>query len=297
MESDPSPLLLRRSVLRGRLLLVTATALALGVSAGGCALGSKLHVQPSSSCQFSGSDGSSFDLDLDQMANASTIATVGIVRGLPDHAVTIALATAFQESKLRNLAGGDRDSVGLFQQRPSQGWGTPQQLSDPRYAAGKFYDHLQQVDGWQTMSVTDAAQAVQHSADASAYAQWEDESRTLALALVGSTPAAVACTLYDSPKHRGAAAQQALTTALHLDWGATLAVDPSGQTSVSLTAADARAGWQLAQWIVAHADDNGVQKVSYAQKLWTASSGKWTALKQPTAGVVAAVYAPAAAKK
>jgi hypothetical protein len=297
MEDDPSPLLLRRSELRGRLLLVTAAALALGVSAGGCALGSKLNVHPSSSCQFSGSDGSSFDLDLDQMANASTIATVGIVRGLPDHAVTIALATAFQESKLRNLAGGDRDSVGLFQQRPSQGWGTPEQLSDPRYAAGKFYDHLTQVDGWQTMTVTEAAQAVQHSADASAYAQWEDESRTLALALVGSTPAAVACTLYDSPKHRGTAAQQALTTALHLDWGTGLAVSPSGTTSLSLTAADNRAGWQLAQWIVAHADDNGVAKVSYAQKLWTASSGKWTALKQGTVGVVAELYAPTASKK
>jgi hypothetical protein len=297
MEGDPSPLLLRRSELRGRLLLVTAAALALGVSAGGCALGSKLNVHPSSSCEFKGSDGSSFDLDLDQMANASTIATVGIVRGLPDHAVTIALATAFQESKLRNLAGGDRDSVGLFQQRPSQGWGTPEQLSDPRYAAGKFYDHLTQVDGWQTMTVTDAAQAVQHSADASAYAQWEDESRTLALALVGSTPAAVACTLYDSPKHRGTAAQQALTTALHLDWGTALAVSPSGQTSVSLTAADSRAGWQLAQWIVAHADDNGVQKVSYAQRLWTASSGKWTTLKQSTVGVVAELYSPTASKK
>lgn len=283
--------------MRGRLLLATAAALALGMTAGGCALGSKLNVKPSSSCEFKGSDGSSFDLDIDQMANASTIATVGIVRGLPDHAVTIALATAFQESKLENLASGDRDSVGLFQQRPSQGWGTPAQLADPRYAAGRFYDHLTQVDGWQTMTVTDAAQAVQHSADAAAYGQWEDESRTLALALVGTVPAAIGCTLYDSPKHTGADAQQSLTTALHLDWGTDLAVDPNGATQISLVAADTRSGWQLAQWIVAHADDNGVQKVSFAERLWTASSGKWAPEKGPTQGVVADLYAPTKTKK
>jgi hypothetical protein len=277
---------------RGRLLLITAAALALGTSAGGCALGSKLNVHPSSSCQVTGSDSRSFDLDIDQMANASTIATVGIARGLPDHAVTIALATALQESKLHNLSSGDRDSVGLFQQRPSQGWGDPEQLSDPRYAAGRFYDHLVQVDGWEAMPVTAAAQAVQHSADSTAYAQWEDESRILAVALAGTAPATITCTLYDSPKHRGSEAQQTLTTALRLDWGTGLAVTPTGETIVTLSAGNSRTGWQLAQWLVAHADDNGVQQVTYAQRVWTAASGKWKTSKSSGQGVVAQLYSP-----
>jgi hypothetical protein len=78
----------------------------------------------------------------EQVGNARTIAQVGYERGLPERAVVIALATAMQESRLRNLDYGDRDSLGLFQQRPSQGWGTPAQVQDPVYAAGKFYDGL-----------------------------------------------------------------------------------------------------------------------------------------------------------
>src|SRR5262245_58022519 len=82
-----------------------------------------------------GTDIGDVSLDPDQMANAATIAAVGVRRGLPLRAVQVALAAAMQESKLTNLPGGDRDSIGLFQQRPSQGWGTEQQLADPRYAA------------------------------------------------------------------------------------------------------------------------------------------------------------------
>ena len=80
-------------------------------------------------------DQSSYKLDLEQAQHATTIAAVGKRLGLPDHAVTVALAAAFQESNLHNLAHGDRDSLGLFQQRPSQGWGTPSQVMDPNYAA------------------------------------------------------------------------------------------------------------------------------------------------------------------
>ena len=87
-------------------------------------------------------DGSSYSLDLAQAANAATISAVGSAEGLSDHAVTIALATAFQESKLHNLPYGDRDSLGLFQQRPSQGWGSPAQVRDPYYATNAFYDAL-----------------------------------------------------------------------------------------------------------------------------------------------------------
>ncbi len=107
----------------------------------------------------------------EQVANARIIVTIGRERQVPDAARVIAVATALQESSLRNLKGGDRDSIGLFQQRPTQGWGTPAQLSDPAYQTHKFYDKLLRVDGWQKMRFTEAAQAVQVSAYPEAYAK------------------------------------------------------------------------------------------------------------------------------
>ncbi len=107
----------------------------------------------------------------EQLANARLIVDIGNKRRAPHQAQVIAVATALQESQLRNLRGGDRDSIGLFQQRPSQGWGTPEQLSDPAYQTQKFYDKLLRTRGWQTMRVTDAAQAVQVSAYPGAYAK------------------------------------------------------------------------------------------------------------------------------
>lgn len=113
--------------------------------------------------------------------NAATIIKIGQDRGISPKGWVVALATALQESALKNLSGGDRDSLGIFQQRPSMGWGTPQQILDPAYATGKFYDSLDDVDGWEQMSVTEAAQAVQRSGHPDAYAKWEKT----AVALVG----------------------------------------------------------------------------------------------------------------
>ena len=93
--------------------------------------------------------GTVVDLSTEQAENAATIAAVAVRRGLPARAASIALATAFQESKLRNLDHGDRDSLGLFQQRPSQGWGTAEQIQDPVYATNTFYDALEKIDGYQ----------------------------------------------------------------------------------------------------------------------------------------------------
>ncbi len=135
-----------------------------------------------------------YHLDLEQGANARTIAGVGRRAGLPNHAVTVALATALQESHLHNLTFGDRDSVGLFQQRPSQGWGTRDQLLDPAFAAAAFYRELQRVRGWTTMSVTAAAQHVQRSNAPDAYAQWEPEARVVARILTGEVPDRLICT-------------------------------------------------------------------------------------------------------
>src|SRR3954447_20343458 len=119
----------------------------------------------------------------EELANARTIAQVAWDRGLPERAVVIALATAMQESHLRNLDHGDRDSLGLFQQRPSQGWGTPEQVQDPVYAAGKFYDHLVTVPDWPSLSVNDASQVVQRSGFPLAYGKWSDMAVELAAAL------------------------------------------------------------------------------------------------------------------
>jgi hypothetical protein len=131
----------------------------------------------------------------EQAENASLIAAVAIERGLPARAVSIALATAFQESKLINIEYGDRDSIGLFQQRPSQGWGTEEELLDPVYATNAFYDALVEIDGYENMEITVAAQQVQRSAFPSAYADHEKDARALASALTGYSPAAFTCDL------------------------------------------------------------------------------------------------------
>ncbi len=130
-------------------------------------------------------------LTAEQIGNAQTIAQVGRDRGLPDRAIVIALATAQQESRLRNLDHGDRDSLGLFQQRPSQGWGSEDQVQDPVYAAGIFYDRLVQVPGWDTGRLTDVAQAVQRSGFPELYQQHEGMAVELTAALQqGRTPCA-----------------------------------------------------------------------------------------------------------
>src|SRR6202000_732849 len=118
----------------------------------------------SAGCQV-GSGTNAVSLDTEQASIAATIAGVAANERLPAHAVTIAYATALQESKLHNLNYGDRDSVGIFQQRPSEGWGTATELQDPVYATTKFYAALTKVRGYATMPVDQAAQDVQHSAD------------------------------------------------------------------------------------------------------------------------------------
>ena len=124
--------------------------------------------------------------DSEQVGHAAAIIAAGTRLGVPPRGWVIALATAIQESDLRNLPGGPDDSIGLFQQRPSQGWGTPTQLMDPSYAAGKFFKALLKVPGWQAMAVTDAAQRVQKSAYPDAYADDEPDATLLVSALTGA---------------------------------------------------------------------------------------------------------------
>ncbi|SCL72365.1 hypothetical protein GA0070606_6071 [Micromonospora citrea] len=133
-----------------------------------------------------------------QMDNAKVIVDVGADLKMPRRAMVVAVATAMQESNLYNLAsdvlpesrqyphqgsGSDHDSVGLFQQRPSSGWGTVRELMRPAYAARAFYEALREVPGWQEMSVAAAAQAVQVSAFPDAYARHEERATTIVAAL------------------------------------------------------------------------------------------------------------------
>ncbi|MCW2501388.1 MAG: hypothetical protein JWN87_3064 [Frankiales bacterium] len=200
----------------------------------------------------------------EQTANAATIAAVGKRLGMPNHAVTVALATAFQESRLRNLDYGDRDSLGLFQQRPSQGWGSPARVRTPRLAAASFYTHLRRVPGWRSMPVTEAAQRVQRSAFPDAYAQWEDAARELARALTGEVHAGLVCQFAPAPKP---GAGPALQTAALADLG------PGGLARVRTPAI----AWSTASWLVAHARSYGVSSVGLAGQRWEAKRGSWQA--------------------
>jgi len=131
-------------------------------------------------------------LDAVQIADARVIYAVGAGLGLPARAEIIAIATAMQESSLRNIAYGRADSLGLFQQRPSQGWGTPAQIMDPVTAARSFYDALARVPGWQTLAVTVAAQAVQRSGFPGAYAKWQPIATRLVTSFGGTVTSCVA---------------------------------------------------------------------------------------------------------
>jgi len=206
------------------------------------------------------------ELDVEQAENAALISAVSVRRGLPARAATIGLATAFQESDIVNIEYGDRDSLGLFQQRPSQGWGSPREIMDPYYSTNMFYEHLENVDGYTTQPIADAAQAVQRSADGSAYAQHEYASRALASALTGYSRAAFSCVLLDdsqtSPDSSGL--RRELTKA----FGELDAERSAGRVRVEVGGAQASRGWAVAHWAVAYAKRYGVTEVRHDGKVW-----------------------------
>lgn len=232
-------------------------------------------------------DGTSWYLDPEQADNAALVALTAVRRGLPARAATIGLATALQESGLRNLDHGDRDSLGLFQQRPSQGWGTAEQVQDPVYATGEFYDALVRVPGYPDLPITEAAQAVQRSAFPDAYARHEVRSRAWASALAGYSTAAVTCSL---DRAAPVPAELAMTRverdlgAAATATGTTVAVDA---TSLAGGAAEpGRLAWAVAQWAVAVAEPLGVTEVRVADAVWHRTEAVWTTAEAIGAGQV-----------
>jgi hypothetical protein len=213
-------------------------------------------------------------LSTEQAAIASTISGVAHERRLPVRAVTIAYATAWQESKLRNLDYGTLDSVGVFQQRPSEGWGTRKQLTDPVYAAGKFFAALAKVPGYRRLPVYQAAQDVQRSADGEAYQNYEGEADIMSGPFTGGAPHGVWCwypRTKQTPPQLGKLRSELLHTFGQLD------VRDAATSSVVQVRHPA-AGWAVASWLVTHATAYGLTSVRYAGYQWnmTAGSHGWT---------------------
>ncbi len=224
--------------------------------------------------------GATVRFSTEQTANAALIAAVSEKRGLPARAATIAIATAIQESKLRNLTYGDRDSVGLFQQRPSMGWGTRDQVLDPVYSTNKFYDALVKIEGYESMEITKVAQAVQRSAYPLAYADHEQEGRILASTLRGHSPAGLVC---DPGAIESGSDSAAVAADLSNQYGIASTVDGAVLT---VTAASAEQAWGAAQWAVARADSYGVDRVQVGDRVWSRldDPGTWTSGAPMSAG-------------
>jgi hypothetical protein len=236
-------------------------------------------------CQ-AGSGRSAVALDPEQAAIAATIAGVAHHQAMPRRAVVVAYAAAIQESKLQNLGYGDRDSVGVFQQRPSEGWGPARKLLDPVFASTKFFQALATVPGYQRQPVYRAAQAVQHSADGSAYIQYQQEATLLAADFTGHSAHAVWCWPdgADPPRANLAGARRALTAAFG-PVGSRQVTAPRDARYLLVPAARPGLGWAVAAWLVTHAAHFGIHQVSYAGLRWRAAAGGsgWTRDPRPAA--------------
>jgi hypothetical protein len=258
-------------------------------------------------------DGLVVDLTLEQAENAALITAIAMQRGLPARAASIALATAYQESEILNIEHGDRDSVGLFQQRPSQGWGTVEQILDPVYSTNAFYDGLVQVDGYEAMEITAAAQAVQRSAFPDAYADHEADGRALASALTGNHEAAFWC---DTPGDaeeasdrldeaglvaRAAAVREELESVFgplslggfqpggvssgHMDGSAHYEGRAVDVFFRPVNAANQERGWAMAHYLVAQADRLSINTIIFDDRIWRAGSRSgrgWTDYDVPS---------------
>jgi hypothetical protein len=244
---------------------------------------------PPPGCE-AGTGGAAVPLDTGQAGIAATIAGVAARHRLPRQAVTIALATALQESQLENLDYGDRDSVGVFQQRPSQGWGTTAELEDPVYATTKFFAALVKVHGYTKMPVDQAAQDVQHSADGDAYEQWASVAALLAGDFAGTSRASVYCwyTPAGKPDLNGALKQLTETFGPDGTGGVLVAMttDRSGQKkkdrSVAVVHVQQDAAWTVVSWLVTYAQQYGISQIRYAGYEWNAANGSigWQRVKE-----------------
>ena len=243
--------------------------------------------------------GRTVTLSTEQAENAALIAAIAVQRELPARAASIALATAYQESKIVNVEHGDRDSLGLFQQRPSQGWGTRDEILNPVYAINAFYDALVEIDGYESMRITEAAQHVQRSGFPEAYEDHADDARVLASALTGnSQDGQFSCVVRHSLSeesdtlnkagltHRAGVVRRELEAVFgDLPLGG---FDPDGVRDGHMPGSahyegraidvfvrpispeNKKRGWAIAYYLVAQADRLAVDHVIFDNKIWSA---------------------------
>lgn len=224
-------------------------------------------------------------LSPEQARNASIIVAAALEQGLGERAAVIALATAYQESGLRNLDYGDLDSVGLFQQRPSAGWGTVEQIMDPWYASAAFYDALVKIDGWETGDINDVAQQVQISAFPDAYRKHVEKATAVAAALLGSTEGGITCLSFaDSPTPDAAQFERQLTA---LGDGVSAEV---GDAAVTVAADDSALLWSAAAMAMANSYAGGVTEIVVVDRRWAHDDeAGWTDAAEPVSDGTARV--------
>ncbi|WP_017585287.1 hypothetical protein [Nocardiopsis ganjiahuensis] len=228
--------------------------------------------RPDPGCRLDLSDGR-YAMEATQAVNAATVGGVAFSRDLPEHAVTVAYATVWQESTFYNVEYGDRDSLGLFQQRPSQEWGEPDEILDPVFSSRAFYDKLAEVDGWEDRPVYEAAQAVQRSAHGFAYDQHEELSARMAVAFTGRSGPSATC-WFDEETLDSMHAGDADTAGAEEEMARVFGTDPA-----QLPVAEDQAGqtgdlgWAMALWAVVHAEEYGITSVTYEDQRWQASDG------------------------
>lgn len=241
--------------------MVVVTAVGGLVIGGRALLHAAMSVAHPNGCDFG-----TYSLDLGQAQIASTVVGVVLQRKLPERAAVLTIGAALQESKLRNIPAGqgDRDSVGILQQRPSQGWGTAAEIADVQYATGKFLDAVVKVPNWENDSLAEVVQSVQVSADGSAYAKHEAEAQEISDALMGTTPASVSCTF---PKPDNVATGAAVAAAVRADLPVAVPTVSGNQVSVP------GAGWATTAWFVCNANRLGLDSVHYSGKEWTRAKG------------------------
>ena len=258
--------------------ITVAVVAAAALAVGGVVAWSIAHKQPlplSEQCSAR-VGGQTTTITLEQARNAAIIAGVSVQRGLVPRAASIGLTTAYQESGIRNLDHGHADSLGLFQQRPSKGWGTPEEVTDPWYSSAAFYKALVRVKDWQTRDLGDVAQAVQRSAYPDAYDKHVANGRTLASALAGETPASFTCAI----RSTSPADPDGLAEFLTKTYGKKASVQV-GVAQLTVTASSPAAAWSVAEAAVATTKQYGVASVALGGYRWTFtpwSAPSWAAI-------------------
>lgn len=221
-------------------------------------------------------NGQTVSITVEQAGNASIIVAEAQRRQLAPRASSIALATAYQESGIRNLDHGDLDSLGLFQQRPSQDWGTPEQIMDPWYASGRFYEALVKIPGWHDADLNDIAQRIQISAYPEAYRKHVPNARLLASALTGETPASFGCVV-----GAGAVAQpEQVKVMLERAFENRVKIVSDGKT-LNVQTDNPQILWSATQLTIANSAINGVSSAQIGEARWTRDGTRWQGIAGP----------------